>query len=99
MTDHRQQSDPVAQLRACREELEKLDRELVDLIAQRLTVARRTTGLKRSAGLPILDPQREAVVIRNAVSHARRLQVPEEPVREIFWHIVGLSRRVQEQSE
>jgi chorismate mutase len=49
--------------------------------------------------MPILDPQREAAVIRQAVSHARKLGVPEEPVREIFWQIVGLSRRAQEETE
>jgi chorismate mutase len=99
MTDNQEQSDPLAQLRECRQELENLDRDIISLIGQRLTLARRTTGLKRAANLPILDPQREAVVIRKAVSHARKLQVPEEPVREIFWHIVGMSRRIQESNE
>ncbi len=95
MTD---ENENVEQLRACREDLEKLDRDLVEMVARRLTIARRTTALKQAANLPILDPQREAAVIRNAVSHARTLGVPEEPVREIFWHIVGLSRRVQEEA-
>jgi chorismate mutase len=99
MTEHSETSDALAQLRACRQDLENIDREIIALIGQRLTLARRTTALKRAADLPILDPQREAVVIRNAVSHARKLTVPEEPVREIFWHIVGMSRRIQEQGE
>jgi chorismate mutase len=99
MTDQHDTPDPLAQLRACRQDLENIDREIIALIGQRLTLARRTTALKRAAELPILDPQREAVVIRNAVSHARKLRVPEEPVREIFWHIVGMSRRVQEDGE
>lgn len=98
MSDERD-SDPIGQLRACREELERIDREVVDLFARRLEIARRTAVLKRAASLPILDPQREAAVIRNAVSHARKVGVPDEPVREIFWHIVGVSRRVQEQEE
>jgi chorismate mutase len=99
MTEERRESEAMAELGACREDLERLDRELVDLLAQRLTIARRTAALKRAAGLPIMDPQREAAVIRSAVAHARSLGVPEEPVREIFWHIIGLSRRVQEESE
>ena len=55
--------------------------------------------LKRAAGLPILDPQREAEVIRRAVSARARTRSPDEPVRQIFWHIVGLSRRAQEETE
>jgi chorismate mutase len=99
MTEQPDTTDPLAQLGACRQELEHLDREIIALIGKRLTLARRTTALKRAAELPILDPQREAVVIRKAVSHARKLSVPEEPVREIFWHIVGMSRRIQEEAE
>jgi len=99
MTEHAEETEALAQLRACRQEVERLDQELVNLLSQRLTVARRTAGLKRASGLPILDPQREAAVIRGAVSHARKLGVPEEPVREIFWHIVGMSRRMQEEAE
>jgi chorismate mutase len=99
MTAHGEESEAQAELRACRQDLEGLDHELVNLLVRRLTIARRTAGLKRASGLPILDPQREAAVVRGAVSHARKLGVPEEPVREIFWHIVGLSRRVQEEAE
>lgn len=87
------------ELHACRQELEKLDLDLVQLLAQRVKIARRTGSLKRASGMPILDPQREAAVIRQAVSHARKLGVPEEPVRQIFWQIVGLSRRAQEETE
>ena len=57
-----------------------------------------TAGLKRAAGLPILDPRREAEVIRRAVVAAREKDLPTEPVRQIFWHIVGLSRRAQEET-
>lgn len=89
----------LAELRACRNELEKLDCEIVELIAQRLMIARLTTGLKRAANLSITDSDREAVVIDNAVSKARKLGVEEEPVREIFERIVMLSRRVQESAE
>jgi len=46
--------------------------------------------------LPILDPQREAKVVRSAVANARDAGLPEEPVREIFWHILGLSRKAQQ---
>ena len=98
MTEQSKEPEALAQLRACRQDLETLDHELVNLLARRLMIARRTAGLKRASGLPILDPEREAIVIRSAVSHARKLGVPEEPVREIFWHIVGLSRRAQQEA-
>ena len=89
--------DPLAELTTCRAEIEKIDRQLVELIAARMALGRRTATIKRAAGLPILDPQREAEVIRRAVTTACEHDLPVEGVREMFWQIVGLSRRAQEE--
>ena len=88
----------TAELARCREEIERIDNEIVSLLARRLKLGKRTGDLKRVAGLPILDPTREAAVIRRVTGVARDADLPTEPIREIFWQIVGMSRRVQEQS-
>ncbi|MEP6991685.1 MAG: chorismate mutase [bacterium] len=90
--------DPLSELATCRAEIEALDRQLVALLAQRVALGRRTATVKRAAGLPILDPRREAEVIRRAVGAAREHDLPVETVREIFWQVVGLSRRAQEEA-
>ena len=95
MTDH----DPLAELAQCRAEIEEIDRRLIALLADRVTLGRKTATIKRAAGLPILDPQREAEVIRRAVTTAREQNLPVEAVRELFWHVVGLSRRAQEETQ
>lgn len=89
-------SVPTDDLVRFRREIEAIDRHIVELLAKRVALGRRTGALKRAAGMPILDAAREAQVIRRAVTIAREHDVPPEPVREIFWHIVGMSRRVQE---
>ena len=94
MTDH----DPLAELAQCRTQIEEIDRRLIALLAERVALGRTTATLKRAAGLPILDPQREAEVIRRAVATAREHDLPVEAVREVFWHVVGLSRRAQEET-
>ena len=50
---------------------------------------------KKVAGLPTLDPAREAEVIRRAAALAREVGLSDEKVRDIFWHVIGLSRAVQ----
>jgi chorismate mutase len=80
-----------------RGELAELDRELLTLLARRRDHARRILPLKRAAGLPVLDPAAEAAVIRGAVEEARRLGLPEEPVRAILWQVIGLCRAAQEE--
>ena len=87
------------ELAQCRDEIVKIDREIVRLLRMRLDLALKTGVLKRGLGLPILDPGREAAVIRTAGESAREARLPEELVREIFWRILGLSRSAQQESE
>jgi len=88
----------LSELASCRAQIEEVDRKLIALLAERVTLGRKTATIKRAAGLPILDPQREAEVIRRAVTTAREHDLPVEAVRELFWHVVGLSRRAQEET-
>jgi chorismate mutase len=84
-----------AELSRLREEIARVDRAIVDLIGERVRLARQVGAAKRSAGLPMLDPAREAAVIRHAAVLAREANLVDDEVRQIFWHIVGLSRRAQ----
>ena len=78
-----------------RQEIERIDRDLVRLLADRVRVGKEIGQLKQAAGLPTIDPAREAEVIRRAGEMARDAGIPDEPVRAIFWQIIGLSRRAQ----
>ncbi len=84
--------EDLARLRV---EIEQVDRDMIKLIAKRVELARQVGAVKRAAGLPALDPSREAAVIRRVSEVAREEGAPEEDVRYLFWHIIGMSRRVQ----
>ena len=70
--------EPLSELADCRSHIEEIDLKLVSLLAERLSLGQRTRVLKQAAGLPILDPQREAQVIRRAVAAAagKTFEVP-----------------------
>jgi chorismate mutase len=87
--------EPLIQLEEVRTEIEALDRTLIELIARRVELARRSGAAKQNAGLPTLDPAREAAVVRRACGTAREFGLEDEDVRYIFWHLIGLSRRAQ----
>jgi chorismate mutase len=89
----------VEELARRRRELEELDRELIALLGRRVARSREIGALKRVAGLPTLDPAREAEVIRRAATMAREAGLPDEKVRDIFWHVIGLSREAQVENE
>lgn len=87
-------TDPTV-LPDLRDEIRGIDDELLALVRRRLDVARRVADAKRDAGLPVLDPAREAAVVRYAGEFARRHGLVEEDVRALFWALVGLTRRAE----
>jgi chorismate mutase / prephenate dehydrogenase len=84
-----------ADLEELRQRIEAIDDELIALIRERVELARAVGRAKREHGLPILDPAREAAVVRRAGELARTLGLADEDVRYLFWHLIGLSRRAQ----
>ena len=100
-------TDPVSSARDAaldtlgryRQQIEQLDRELVSLLAKRVALSKEIGATKRVAGLPTLDPAREAEVIRRAAALARDASLNDEKVRDIFWHVIGLSRGAQTEGE
>jgi chorismate mutase len=88
--------DPREELADCRSAIEDVDRRIVELLVARVALGQRTAKLKAAAGLPLLDPRREAEVIRRVAELGREERMPSEAIREIFWQIVGMCRRAQE---
>jgi chorismate mutase len=84
----------LAELRA---HLATIDSECVALLARRVAVARLVGAHKRAHGLATLDAQREARVVSSAARMARDAGLPEEEVRQIFWQVVAMSRRAQQE--
>jgi chorismate mutase len=79
------------ELRAIRDEIDEVDLALVDLIARRVALARRTVPLKAARGLAFRNPHREAGLVRRAAELAKQRGIDPEPVRAIFWQLVDLS--------
>lgn len=88
-------ASPAEALERARAEIERIDRELIALVAARVRLAREVGAAKRALGLPTLDPAREAAVVRRAGALAREAGLEDDDVRYIFWHLIGLSRRAQ----
>ena len=83
------------ELAALRKDIEDIDRAIIRTVVVRLGHARRVGAAKRRAGLPALDPSQEASVVRRASEIAREEGAPEEDIRYLFWHLIGMSRRIQ----
>jgi chorismate mutase len=98
MADNGERASTAAEtveLAAMRAEIERVDEAIVFLIDERLRLARRVGELKRTAGLRVLDPSREAAVVRRAGALARDRGLDDEAVREVFWRLIEMARSAQ----
>lgn len=87
---------PHPELDALRRRIGEVDRILIDAIAERLRIARRIGDVKTRMGLPVMDPAREAEVIRRAAADARERGADPELVRAVLWQIMDHARGVQD---
>jgi chorismate mutase len=91
----RAKEKPEAGLARLRRQIEVTDDAILALIAERMRLARAIGDVKRRAGMPVLDPLREARVIRRMAAQARELGMPGEEVRSLYWSIIALCRSEQ----
>jgi chorismate mutase len=79
-------------LNRLRDEIEALDAELVRLMEERRALVIEVGGIKEKLGLPVMDPTREAALVRRAATLAREQGGNEELVRDVIWRIIASAR-------
>lgn len=89
-------ADVRRRLTELRERISSLDDELIRLIGERRDLVLEIGRVKRLLGLPVLDPGREAAVVRKAAERARQAGVDEEMTRDVLWRIIAAARQAQE---
>jgi len=77
-----------------RKKIDELDRKLVDLLNQRAQAAHEIGRLKRDAGMPIYEPDREQAVFDN-VRHVNRGPLPAHDLLNIYERIMDIMRQIQ----
>lgn len=79
-----------------RQRIEALDAELVRLIGERRGLVIEVGRVKATLGLPVLDPTREAAVVRRVATLARDAGGDEEMMRDVIWRIIASARDEQD---
>ena len=79
-----------------RTEIDEVDRELLRLLNRRARLAIKVGALKRIAGLPCCDPDREHVVL-SRLRRANTGPLDSRAVTKLFRRIIGESRRIETQ--
>jgi chorismate mutase/prephenate dehydrogenase len=82
-------------LEELRKRILEVDEALIELVAERKALVQEIGRIKAELGLPILDPGREAAVVRRAASIARSKGLDEELTRDVIWRIMASARADQ----
>ena len=77
-----------------RRKIDELDRKLVELLNQRAAAAHQIGRLKRDAGMPIYEPDREQAVFDN-VRQENRGPLPDHDLLNIYERIMDIMRQIQ----
>jgi chorismate mutase len=81
-----------------REEIESIDREIVDLIARRTYVADSIADVKAERGMDTVDEGQEEAVMERAGRNAEAFDVDSNMVKAIFRLLIELNKIEQRES-
>nr|WP_209452163.1 chorismate mutase [Halosimplex halophilum] len=81
-----------------RDEIQSIDREIVELIAQRTYVADTIAQVKDERGLPTTDEEQEQAVMDRAGENAEQFDVDSNLVKAIFRLLIELNKVEQRES-
>ena len=82
-------------LARCRQEIERIDADIIGLLAMRVDAVHRAWNVKKAAGMPVRDADREAAVLDKCAAAAERASLPSDQVRTLFRGIIQLSFAAQ----
>ncbi|WP_136715707.1 chorismate mutase [Halorientalis salina] len=81
-----------------REEIRTIDRDIVELIAQRTYVAEAIADVKDERGLPTTDEEQEQAVMDRAGENAEQFDVDSNLVKAVFRLLIELNKVEQRES-
>ncbi len=81
-------------LEELREQIDALDRKLVELLSERARAAQKVGHLKAATSLPVYEPAREKVVYAN-VRAANKGPLPDIELTHIYERIIDVMRALQ----
>jgi chorismate mutase-like protein len=81
-------------LGVCREEIDAIDRRLVELLNERTRVVERIGAIKQNVSMPVYEPKREDAVYAN-IQAANGGPITNDAIRRIFERIIDEMRTLQ----
>lgn len=78
----------VAELSALRDQIDAVDKALLDLLANRMALVEEVGAVKSRYGLPIYVPEREAAMLASRRKEAEMLGVPPDLIEDVLRRVM-----------
>jgi len=79
-----------------RDEIDQLDRQILDLLNRRTRVVEKIADIKETLAMPVYEPRREEDIFRNVVEYNGG-PLPTDAMKRIFERILDEMRNLQRQ--
>lgn len=91
------QNHEFTALQALRNEIDRIDSSIWNLIEERLEVAKQIGDIKHKAGMPVYQNQRYSQLLQARLSWAQNVGLEEKPVRQIIEaiHELAISKQLK----
>jgi chorismate mutase len=91
------ESRALETLKRSRREIDRIDREILDLISSRTSLAREIAEAKLALGMDIFDPERELEIIERTRRIARAYGINEDKLIQLMKILMDLSKTEQKE--
>lgn len=85
-------------MKEIRRQVDKIDSQLIDLLAKRLDLSKECGKLKKAQGHPVQDKVREAQIFMHVQHKAKELGLDPVYAQSVYVLILAESRSVQNES-
>jgi len=79
-----------------RKKIDKINNELINLLAERQKLCKEIGKIKKQDGLKIIDKEREQEMLSELKEKAKKLNLDEDYIENLFKLIIENSRKIQE---
>jgi len=86
--------DSTKKINSLRKNIDELDDQMIDLVVQRLAIAKEIGDIKETNGIEVIDPYRESQII-NRFAEKLAGTLEKKDITAIFEPIYSISKRLQ----
>ena len=90
--------DSTENINSLRKKIDELDDQMIDLIVQRLAIAKEIGDIKETNGIEVIDLYRESQII-NRITEKLAGTLEKKDITAIFDPIYSISKRLQKKSK